>query len=123
MSFANGEVVTAFVNGANVSTPTALVFYDASGTVRALKSNERFVIRSYHIVASAAAVITLFVDNDAGGDIDAGEVIIAVGTFGANGGISENGIEHPCKVGFTPKIDSSTTDVVYAVVRAEIFPA
>lgn len=103
-----GETVGIEFTSADASTAAAVTLKDATGATRTLAANEILLIDTLTCgQAAAVLLVTVISDNDADGNIDAGERLAAF-AVGNGASMFEAGPEgQAVKQGFTPKVKAS----------------
>lgn len=104
---------------ADGATPGPIVLYNtATRAVLSVGANDQVVIMSYHIMTTAAVIVSLL-----SGITGAAGSVLRSGSFPALGGMAGSGVELVCKKGEVPYISTDDTSVVYAMIEGRIFKA
>ncbi len=110
------------IQNTNCSAAQAYTLY-AQGAVTTLSVGSLDKVVVEHVVMQAAGTMQcqVFDDQDADGNVDAGELICCLNTATTVTSFWNcNAHPHTCKAGVTPKVLASSTTPVYSVIRGVI---
>lgn len=100
------------------ASPGPIILYDAQRNVIAVNATDRVVIEAYHIMSTAATIVSLL-----SGIGSAAGSFLRAGVFAAKSGMAGSEVELHCKKGEVPYISSADSSVIYAMIEGRIYRA
>lgn len=105
-----GEPVNFEFSSADATTAAAITLRSAGGATRTLGSEERFTLIGFTgSIAAAVINAVIFSDDDADGNLDAGELMAVMGLGSSNG----SALYQAATKGITPKVKAANAGQIY----------